>query len=560
MKIKDIKNYIKNFEDYNIDEEYKIEDFLNFLLNSSIETIPTHIFNNKIWLNSLILPKKCLKDDYVNELINWEIDYNNGYSYWSSRSSKELSDPYDGDSPKFLSSGEPIFFFRDIFNNTDSIIEFNQKIAHILDVSFYEPKKSFCKLDKNGDYFTVAKIEDSKNLRLCTITKDDLFFYLYLTDSVLIRFFQAERWDGNSWNFGSRSDEEEYPVTDNKNEIYANLNYKKDDNGKILYSFLRGFQIIKNNISDEVMNNKLNGIAEEREYIDFLIHDWKNKKIIEWSSNPEKIGNYFIESNLPYGTSPIYFKPEVLSKYKSDPEKYSFELGSIICMGTWTLKYDVNDENQIIIYLKDISGLPYNEQLYWKSFNEKPKAGLPEHMIKSDFEGDWGYDYSHPLQSLKQNLGNLPQIHIDGNKFNIWELKSSSPTKNIKNLDYVLTDSKKEWEDQINLLYQIVIEGLNSKTINKLAKKLECHEKCLKSIKQLKKCLKKKEIPESTIDCIITPLIELNDYRRFITAHNTNEEYPDGDLKENYGNLLEKCSNSIKKLSEIIEDHILDVN
>jgi hypothetical protein len=532
-----------------------MEDFLNFLLNSTTDCIPTHIFKRKIWMHSLILPKNNLKEDFVNDLLNWDLSYNNGYSYWSN---KKISPPYDSNSPPYLVEGEPIFFFRDIFNHTDSIIEFNQKIAHILGISWYKPKNSFCKIDDNGDYFSVAKIEDSENLRLCSINNEDLFFYLNLTDSVLIRFFDINRYDSESWDFGFRENEEEYNLTDNENEIYANLYHKKDDNGKSMYSILRGFQIIRDNLSDDIMDNKLWGRSEEREYVDFLIHDFKNNRLIECSSDPEKIGNYFVESDLPFGTSPAYFNPEVLSKYKSYPEKYSFEHGTIYCRGTWALKYAVNDKNQIIVYLKDISSLPYKEQLHWKSNNEEPKAGLPENVIKADFEGDWHHDYSHPLQSLIHNLNNISPIDIDGNQFTIWELKNSRPTKDIKRLSYILTDSKKEWEDQIDLLYQILIEGLNSKTINKLAKKFDCRVKGLRSIKQLQRCLEKKKISESDINLIINPLIRLNDYRRFIVSHNTSIGYPDEDLKENYKNLLEDCSKSMKKLSDLIDNHIFD--
>lgn len=537
--IKNIKTKVKQLGRHSTTKYNKIDNFIN-LLTCIEEDIPTHIINDNIFIHSLIIPKNQLKGDYISELMNWIILPFNIYHYNYDGKKKSLDQPYEGIKPKFLSNAEPIFFFRPDY---DRSIEINQKITHILDIYYHKIKDGFCKLDKNGEYTLIAKIENSKDLRLGIIKTEDLFNYLYLSDSVLIRFFNFSC-ENNASNF---QENEVQRFNDDENKTYYKKYDYKDD--KKCYSKLKGFQIIENTINEDKFLKKLKN-EEDKKYEDFLIYELDKEldenKCIEWSKYLEKHENYEFLPEFKY----LSFKPEVLARYKFDSEKYTFEDNMIDCREIWSLEYIINSENQIMVNMDHLLNLPDDEQKYWNSFNEKPKGKLPLNY------------YSHPLHSLKKNLEKLERtyINIDCNKFNIWKLKSLKPTIEPKNLNYVVTDSKNEWEYQIRVLSQILIEGLEPKVIKKLAKKLECYDSELRPIKQLKKCLETKKILKSDINIIILPLIELNKYRSTIVAHNTTKDYPDVDLKENYRNLLEKCSNSIKKLSEIIENHDLDIN
>jgi hypothetical protein len=43
----------------------------------------------------------------------------------------------------------------------------------------------------------------------------------------------------------------------------------------------------------------------------------------------------------------------------------------IDCRGGWSLRdFDTNEAGQVHAYICDLRNLPYQEQLYWKSFNE----------------------------------------------------------------------------------------------------------------------------------------------------------------------------------------------
>jgi hypothetical protein len=566
MRIKDIKEFILNQNNIpkiekDINNWFNLEDAIIFLLETKLEMIPVYISCKQFFLYSLIVPKYKLRKDYIDDLLKWNFGASNGYSYGYTNHNGKITPKIfppmdDSGNTEILRNSSPIFFYRSFEGyNNGSFLELNQKIEHILDVYWLEDKKAFCRIDELGDFKEIVTVEKESDLILCTIKKKDLDFYLYLTNSVLIRVFDVIRvLDISKFsNFKDRKEE----IYKNENEkLFLKRTKQFNHENKINAAWIRGFQIIKNTTSIKELQKILKG-EKDKKYTSFIINDWKNKKICEWSCDPKKLGNYFVESNLPYETSPAFFKPEVLSKYKQDPSKYVLKDRNIVCRGAWSLDYDINEEGQVHAYLIDLSRLPYGEQLYWKSFNKEPKAGISKRALKSDFLGEWDFEYD-ALFSLKGILEKFPKVNFKGKEFAVWKLREVPDPNLLDNLNYVVTDSKKEWKDQILVLAQILIDGLNKKAINTLAKYLNCSDNELGSIKLLSVCLEKAGISSDDIKIIIDPLPNLWDLRSNVVAH-PNKCYPKCNLKNQFKNLLENCDKSMRKLAEIINRGSLNI-
>ena len=105
---------------------------------------------------------------------------------------------------------------------------------------------------------------------------------------------------------------------------------------------------------------------------------------------------------------------------------------------------------------------------------------------------------------------------------------------------------------------QILIDGLNKKTINTLAKYLNCFDNKLGSIRLLSVCLKKAGTSSDDIKIIIDPLLNLWDLRSNIVAH-PNKCYPKCNLKNQFKNLLKNCDKSMRKFAEIINSGSLNI-
>lgn len=156
-----------------------------------------------------------------------------------------------------------------------------------------------------------------------------------------------------------------------------------------------------------------------------------------------------------------------------------------------------------------------------------------------------------PLVSLKEILEDFPAEDSTGNLCSLWALGSLPETRNLDFLGYVVTDARKELEDQILALVQIVIEGLSRGEINRLADALGCRDAQLGSLKQFGKVLDALGIPVETRDLVLVPLIELYGHRSRSVAHRGTGSIA-ADQKNYFRGALERCDKAMRTLAELV--------
>jgi len=536
-----------------LQEWHSHTDALHFFLNSTTGDVPLVILSKNLFLYAIAVPQSTIHGDYVEDIKRWNFTLPSGYGYGYGYDKDDVQEfiyqPLEGHTnSKILDSGNAFFFHR-YFSGREGrkgYLELNQQISHLLDLHWVEEKGAWCDMDDQGIIVPQAKYIIDDDISLCTLRQEKLDLYLFLTKMCLVRCIDVAR--STDWSMFSDNLKDVQNIADTKNQLFATAKAQIGHDGSIQSSFLRGFQIIKNEQSRQKMVAILTGDAS-RKYESFIIWDWKNRRICECSSSPDQFGNYFIKSDLPFGTSPAFFKPEVLLQYKQDPVRYSIDERLISCRGGWELRYDVNDEGQIHAYLCDLSNLPYEEQLHWKAFNDPPRAGLSKRAIKTDFLAEWDMAYS-PLQSLKEILQDFPQTDDSGRQSKIWAMPSMPDTRDISFLNYIVTDSPKEWEDQILVLGQILGEGFARKQINKIAESFGCRDEKLGSIKQLGLILQKLGI--SDWEKITCPIVDAWDLRSKAVAH-PGSARPKVDLKAHYKELLTRCDESMHELANLVK-------
>ncbi len=253
--------------------------------------------------------------------------------------------------------------------------------------------------------------------------------------------------------------------------------------------------------------------SSKRQYASFLIIDRKNGgKLVETSCSPDHIVNYFTESNLPWEISPAFFRPEVLQKYKSDPEKYTFGDRTISCRGAWYLKtYDINDAGQVHTYIGYLANLPYDEQLYWQSFNEAPKADISERAYQTDILGEFTTTDDH-LEDVKRIIAELDK------KPPAWWKPRGSEMRDA--VHYPATDSSSEWGDEILALDHLTVEGFLAKSLRAIIDaNTGAYEKDWGSLKLLEVALALTGRTEDQAKDAIAPLRELHALRNPAKAH-----------------------------------------
>ena len=144
-------------------------------------------------------------------------------------------------------------------------------------------------------------------------------------------------------------------------------------------------------------------------------------------------------------------------KYKGDRDRYTIKTRSIHCRNAWTLRYyDVNEAGQVHAYIRYLRHLPYQEQLYWKSFNEKPKSGISRRAIEHDFKGEF-VEITDPLENILSIVRRWSKSDLAW-----WKLREEELLERVSTPP---TSSRDEWAGAFKDLSKLIIEGFQIKAI-----------------------------------------------------------------------------------------------
>jgi hypothetical protein len=447
-----------------------------------------------------------LSQDFVAPDDRWAIEHASG---GGEPDRVYLAPPMSGRS-ETLSRGEKLVFIRSSPWSSETPIEISQKLVHSLDLHFVEERKGYCRLNDNGDLedvITVTQVAGenwTENVTVVSILAKDFAEYMRLAGMGMVVFFDFTRVSAsfNGWRGENHFEHKARDLFYHGGAMAAHGSY------------VNGRMIIRPAVTIEqiVEAHKNARDSLQRNYAVFKAINLKTGERIEVSCSPSAVSNYFQpESDLPREMSPAFFRAEVLHRYKADSEKYELRDRSIYCRGTWTLRtYDINDAGQVHTYLRYLRELPYNEQLYWQSFNEWPKGPLSHRAITTDFKGEvfTGYD---ALNSLKRKIKNLDQRRPAW-----WQLRGEM----AKTVHYPATRSASEWANEILALDQLVVEGFRVKELRELAQKLGgAVDKDWKSLRLLEECLAGTGMDADDAKQAISALRELHEMRSVVKGH-----------------------------------------
>jgi hypothetical protein len=260
--------------------------------------------------------------------------------------------------------------------------------------------------------------------------------------------------------------------------------------------------------------------------------------------------------DLPWDISPVFFRPDVLIKYKGNSEKYTLEEDSISCRNAWYLKtFGINEEGQVHTYLSYLADLPYEEQLYWQSFNEWPKAPISSRAHTTDILGEWDESYD-ALQSLKAKIQQL-----DESPPAWWKQRGDGLCRAVR---YPVTDASEEWGNEILALDQMLIEGFLPSALKQFAESSgqDLGNKPLGSIKLLAAILVGSGIRVEDAKETLKPFEELHLLRTKVKGHATSEKRTKeqeartahGSLREHFISLTKDCDLALGKLLHVLKD------
>lgn len=431
--------------------------------NAEEDELIIYACSNYTFIHAVVVSQNSLCPLDQDDLLDWNgnpFSLCASYAWGSGRDDVWIERGGFSHGTKTLESARQLIFarkFEGLHSKTRVHYEVLQEYTHVTGIHWNPEQNAYCRFDRRGELEHTVSITSKTipDVSLVSFKREPLEEYLAASHSILVQMFDfalRKRGDFTGWPDGPED-------VIKKNHIFFR---QKIDLGKAAYT--RGVQILQPRRSNGEIFLSIKGEPtgrDESQYVEFIAYDWRNECVRNISTNPSDTTNYFQanDNSLPFETSPAFFNAEVLSKYKSDHDKYSIDERSIYCRDAWELRdYDVNEAGQVHVYICDLRNLPYSEQLYWKSFNEKPKTGISERAYINDFEGEWA-ETTDPLTMIKHLLAQWEQSDVPW-----WKLRDpASPGR----VTPPLTSSRDEWARSFTDLAQFIIEGFKIKAIRK---------------------------------------------------------------------------------------------
>jgi len=203
------------------------------------------------------------------------------------------------------------------------------------------------------------------------------------------------------------------------------------------------------------------------EHCNFIIgHDDKNSKNVSFTCDEKLLANGSSENyGNPSYLTPIYFKKEVLQKYYNNSE-YSVEDG-LIRYSDRIVPIDNDCESYVVVFLGDLGKLPYEEQLYWRSFNITPQRGMSKTGVSRSFLAEFT-DPQSPDLVFKQKYTNFNTKwkHLFG--WDLFKPLNLGDKHRLDSLHGLTSDNNhKEFKEQILAITIILIDSINEQEVSK---------------------------------------------------------------------------------------------
>ena len=507
------------------------------------------------FIHAVCVPCEAVDPLDRRDLTNWDC---NPYNSWTIRGDGSTVPPLAESQSKALAQGEQLVFCRGLSGVAElkDYVELSQQFVHVLGLHHMAERRAWSRIDRSGDIEDVVRVvrfseEQTRTAGKAVLVKQSaLAQYSVPQNLKLLRMFDFRLHHPNS-DIGVCSQDLERKELCVSPSLYANLHIKTG-----FTSFSHGFQVASIPYCEED-----DYFSIGKQYEEFIAYDFKADRVRKISCSPEALSNYHESSPLPYETSPAFFKADVLLKYKTDYEKYTFGERSISCRGSWSLQtYDINDAGQVHTYLIYLGYLPHEEQLYWKAFNVSPKAPIAKRAFEWDFRGNFNHHDDDPLIELKYFLRTL--------QCPWWAFPSSDKLERMMNrVHYPLSESPDEWKNEILELDQLLIEGLCAKWLKHKARDLSVRiDTRPGSIGLIKHCLMGMGRDESKAEDTVFPLRKLHEIRN-IKAHvdqsaaselKANALSDFGSFTSHYTHLVKKCLVAFMELDRVFRESTED--
>ena len=316
----------------------------------------------------------------------------------------------------------------------------------------------YFKVDESWNKEEVVVISsDSINIK-----KKYLKQYLSIKDMALAICFEYRYYSENETE---HCENKNYQSNDGNFNYYINnsnlsFNYKS-------FGMIMGKKIIVGMMKEDT---GLWEYEQDRKYYNFIIGSDENGKEIEHTCDPSTLGNFYFNEIKPDFLTHVFFKKEVLSKYyQNDNIEVS---DNLIRSLNWILKMDNQRDDLVSVYLGDLADLPYNEQLYWRSFNITSDERISTTSFARDFNVEWAQPEALDLL-FKSRYNKINDMWKEKFGWELFKELHEEDKHNFDDLRIPVNESQSEYDQQVLSLVKVLIDSLNEKEIGNFLKEYD---------------------------------------------------------------------------------------
>jgi len=295
--------------------------------------------------HSALVPVSSIPDLLKDE--SWDISIGSGVP-----GTIEYYDGNGGHEEKYFSHGndegiEPLVIRRYFHQLKPDILELLQEFSLFHNL-YHEPrKKRYVHFDEDGNE-TVAVRYDEKLFEIRT----DLVLKFCKTKKMAVALYI----DSHRQSFNDLESIGCKEIIEHQSERFFAYNWSITEDTVdpcSKYQTIGSLLGKKYVVPDPAMVG-----ADDEDFQEFIIGADKNGQPIKHTCEPSRLANYFGRNpDAPHFLTPVYFRPEVLTKYYSNPDKYSVEDGHLRCGGLWGLRMDNDHEDCVMAFLGDLGTL-----------------------------------------------------------------------------------------------------------------------------------------------------------------------------------------------------------
>lgn len=514
-----------------------------------------------VFLYTLIIYKDTQVWD-TDELLNWNFG---ACEEWriAPQPNQSWQRPLQGCGTRTFERADNLVYLRsnEGMLNSEMYVEIDQRLSHSLGLHWRDEVHGWGRINSQGDWETIltccteTSAHDRSVARLVTMKRAALDSLASALGGQAVTVFDVVQMAYGATPEAGHDDRTKETIgpTGTRTMYRSSIG--------VGASYTRGIQLLCPNRN---LSWGIHGEADEQLAVPLIykIFDWRNGLVRDVSYQNNDMTNYFEnEEGKAYDMSPAFFTPDVVAKYKGDDEKYEVSTNSIRCRNAWYLQYYNFDPGQNLVYafIKDLQNLPSREQLHWIAHNVRPtrtdgKFGpITRHTERVLFFGDWDSDMA-PLDKLKSVVGEL-----NGKWW--W---TPPEAKHLARAGTAMTESVREWGEEVKYLHQVVVESLNERALRKDAVEngmTREEANGLRSIKLLRSALIRKGMDDAEADNCVQVFFDLAQSRNIGDAHRStvSRERLIRDKRKQHGTLnlaytaaVIECIQSLERIRQIL--------